>query len=868
MEKYGKKSYMRGGIVAALLAAVLSAFLLCLPQAANAKAETGTANVLLPRDGSVTYFYFAYPTAVYGDGNGFTVADGDKAYTFEKTDKQAPTCTDVAPRATALYPYGGGLLALSGGTLYEGTQALPIENNDGFADLTVRGDLVYAARENDILVLRKTDTGWTADTWYTHTKPLQKIAAAENGVYFTVANIYNPYQSDILFAQASARTPEEQEDTLPAAPEYARCVYAAADEILSLYARADGAVTLERYGVTAYALTGTKQDDTLLTVQHTWRTNDTVALSANGDDVYGISQSKSVFRLDGFSARTELLASAYGDVGFYRQNGGIASRKQTVAVADERNDRIQLLRENATDIISVSAPKDVAIDNAGNIFAVHGSTLSVFDANGKPLRSLPDLSGVLTVAVALDTRNNAYVLGSNGQVYRIAADAAVFSPDGMPSGIVAIGVSDEDGLLAARADNAVLCVKNGQTGTLFTAAAKIADVCTDAVGDIYVLTADGNIEKHVKKNGYALSLSHGFSFVHATSLAVNTAQFPQSARLPISYGDLLVSDTGAHAVSAVPRALLDVNAGIDVDKPADSVEDIEWDATKPHAGILYRVHACELYAQTAEIGYIAALPEGTTVIIPKYDPAALYQRIVTDDTRTDGKKPLVGYVAQSFIDRQIPYGDAPAVKCYQNGANVKIYTLPTRYAPTLPYTFTDKTAFTLCSFAYTNDKVYGYTDNYAGADAWLWCRIRCTVGEKTYEGYIPGYAVSLFGEHPDDRYVMPRINAHVVAHEAVLYEKIDGKMTEVTDPSFAPLKKGTGVEVVGTFDSSEKYTLIKYYHSDAVGTMTFYVRTSTLKHSGINRVAVVAIVIVAVTVLLGIALTARFLYVKRTKRNG
>ena len=48
--------------------------------------------------------------------------------------------------------------------------------------------------------------------------------------------------------------------------------------------------------------------------------------------------------------------------------------------------------------------------------------------------------------------------------------------------------------------------------------------------------------------------------------------------------------------------------------------------------------------------------------------------------------------------------------------------------------------------------------------------------------------------------------------------------------------------------------------------MPFYVETANLKYDGINKVTIIAIVIVILTVILGIILLLRFLHVKRTRR--
>ena len=87
-------------------------------------------------------------------------------------------------------------------------------------------------------------------------------------------------------------------------------------------------------------------------------------------------------------------------------------------------------------------------------------------------------------------------------------------------------------------------------------------------------------------------------------------------------------------------------------------------------------------------------------------------------------------------------------------------------------------------------------------------------------------------------------------------------------PEFAlqNLEKGARVEVVGSFDSSKEFTLVRYYCGEVDGTIEFYVKTDDLKYDGVNKVVVIAIVIIILTVILGAILIARMVYVKRTRR--
>ncbi|MDE6399113.1 MAG: hypothetical protein K2L51_07310, partial [Clostridiales bacterium] len=731
-----------------------------------------------------------------------------------------------------------------------------------FNDIAAYDGTLYATAGNAIYTLSLVEEPYAQpELFYEHASAAQKITADGKGVYFTTPNALNRYHSDIWFVARGN-----------AAQNIAKEYYTASEEILALEGRADGGiVALTRGNITAYERTGTTENDAVLTEKYTVTDTDAVAIATDGNNVYALGQEKNVFRLNAdFTERTDLLASAAGGTGFFRANAGIVSRKQMIAVADERNNRVQILGENGVSILSVPRPKAVTIDYERNVYVAHANNVSVYNADLQLMRTLAAPTGVTVTDLQIDSYNNLFALGSNRQVYFLERGelpyATAWETHTLPANAVAINVGQNDALYIATADNKILRVQNGAVKEVVSDTEKVVSICTDLNAHIYALTGDGTIQKYGRTNDTyfaAQTLTPAQPFIKATKIAMNTAVFGESARLAngvtLAYGDLLVSDSGAHAVKAIPCSALAVNDGFNVNAAPPEIGDVPRGENS--YGFLYTVSACDVYAQAAEITRVANLRNGMKVIIPKYDETAAFQLIIADNLAGVNEKPVVGYVRNAFIGERLPYNAPPAESCYSYLTDVKVYAYPTFNSPAVAEKVERNTRFTLLPFPASDGK-YGYADNLTNAG--IWYRILFNDNGTMREGYVPCDSISMRGENPDDRNIYPRTNAKVIK-TAALYEKIDGEMVEVTDAPFIPLAEGTKVEVVGAFDSSEKYTLIRYYH-EGLGTVQFYVLTKNLKYNGVNKVVVIAVVLIIITVILAAVLIARFLYVKRSRK--
>lgn len=885
---HSKSNNVRKAVIAfvAFCAALLLSSFLAAGIFSRAEEQSPTndgAAKVIKHSSDTKYFYFDYPTAIYADGNGFTVADGAQAYAFDNSGA-ATALNGVFSGASfnnteKFAPAGDLCVMLSNGELFAGNRSL-----GNYSDFTVLDGKLYAVHaatesihEYALSALGVPAPDEDAETvsetvdrkeHYVAGRPL-KITNDGKRIYLSVANRHLNDVFCFIPTESDLGTPAE-------------CI-AATQEILSMCGKHDGGIVcLTRTGITSYSY-----ENGRLFEKNTLTAYDTVSIAVSGNTVYGITDLNSVYKTENdFSNRTVILASAHDELGFYNANSGVASRKDFIAVADERNNRIQVLRNDGThEIPNVVRPKAVAIDYTGNIYVAHSvGKISVYDGNTLLLKRQLDSEAPgqsLITDLKIDTNNNLYVLCSNRQLYRIKASADKTGSDEF----VSIGTNVNTALTIAQLDDKIYVATTDNTIDSLDAEGNrniefsfgkdlhLKDFCTDHSNSFYLLFSDGKIRKF--KDGKQTTVYENAGLIGAEKIVMNSVKLD---KLGLEYGSLLFSDTAAHALKGLSGNNLGVNEGFQIsdEMPSFEQENIDPDkldeVSNSNDGIIFEVSDCYVYPRPAELNGLVFLPNGYKVIIPRFNPDEKFNFVIADCVEKISDKPIRGYVYTSLIKQQKPleYGEPPASSCYPYKDGVGIYKYPSldlNAAASLDR----NTSLTLLAFVYT-DSTYGYRDNYSNHKA-QWYRVKYTdetLGER--EGYITGDFISFFGETPDSRAVLPRYNATVVSkYGTAPHDKnAEGEFVPfaVLKPEFAlqNLEKGARVEVVGSFDSSKEFTLVRYYCGEVDGTIEFYVKTDDLKYDGVNKVVVIAIVIIILTVILGAILIARMVYVKRTRR--
>lgn len=900
MRKLSKKSYASGAILFSLGFVALCIFsLFCLPAGRSDSLPSAVAapvsthqtygelmHIVRP-DTECTYRYFDYPTAVFAENDTVVVADGTTPYAFTSHGTALPLEKEIPQNTTKMTVYGGKYVTLSDGMLYvENPDSKAYEEIGRAVDYVFAGDNRLYFIDGTTQAIRYLDPNVEAaetQTFATNGKLPKHITADKTGIYISCASSYDVYCDDVTY--------------YPLTPDglgSGTVCLTKTEEILGMDGLTAGGIacfTRDTVATFAPISTSTRR----LKQTHEYACSDVKAISTDGNAVYGLSTAKSVFRIDAdFHARTEILASAHDADGFFRSNAGIATRKQHIAIADERNNRVQIFdaKGGVQSIRDLRNPKAVAIDYLGNYYIAHdGNKIDMYNDDLVYVNRTAEFAADVQITdLKIDSDNNLYALDVDGSVYAVTDKLTCIAQDA-----VAIATAqNHKALFIATSErrmtefDADASDPQDALSEMFAFGADIVDFCTDHNTDFYLLTSNGSIVKYSHNNNgnYKAEGTPVVTFVYATRIAMNTVA---ASSLSLTYGDLLVSDTGAHAVWAVSGAEFFVNHGFFDPTPGEDEQDAEFkdpvevhpeNPSTPSHSLIFRAHECDVYKHDAEIETIAALPEGMRVIVPQYNPSAKFTRIIADNL-SDSKGAIVGYVYTALLT-EIGFnengytGKQHPVSAYTIAPNVSIYKYPSRSLPAL-LTFEDKTVpLTVCDFVTHDDAngnpLYGYVDNFVKSK--IWYRVQYTHGGVTYEGYVQNDFISMRGDaQAYDRNVYPRVNAKIISKDknnkelpAWLYEKDEkGEIVPIEDSFYKPLEVGTGVEVVGAFDSSEKYTKIRYYH-DGFGTVEVYVETANLRYDGINKVMIVAIVLIILTVILGIVLIVRFLHGKRNRK--
>ncbi|MDE5592712.1 MAG: hypothetical protein K2I75_02135, partial [Clostridiales bacterium] len=246
-----------------------------------------------------------------------------------------------------------------------------------------------------------------------------------------------------------------------------------------------------------------------------------------------------------------------------------------------------------------------------------------------------------------------------------------------------------------------------------------------------------------------------------------------------------------------------------------------------------------------------------SIVAPAYNPDETpeFALVLVDDV--ENHRLLQGYVYRDALTEPLKYSPPPSNVCTVTGAlGTIVYKWPSRNSKAIDgYTETaQNTKFNMLDFV----------DSFRDRDGYYWYRI--ALDDKGNEGYVTAFDVSTIDYQQAN--ILPDYNAEIIAYNgnviAKTYSRDDatGKYVLV---SGVTLKAGTKVEVVGTFDSSERYTKIKFLDGKTHKTVTCYVETAHLKYTGLNVVLIVAIIVAAITVILAIIIISRVYYSKKKR---
>lgn len=557
------------------------------------------------------------------------------------------------------------------------------------------------------------------------------------------------------------------------------------------------------------------------------------AIAATAGGVYYSTDIGEV-RLTGGGGDSLVIASANDEDGFYARPSDVAARLGMLAVADTYNDRVTIMLEGGGKrTIALTHPRAVAIFNSGRIAAAHSQTkVSVFTESGERI-SERDYPATVT-DFAVDADDNLYAV-AGGKLYKGDETNPITEPEKVITAVSAFG-----GKVYAAAGNKIYSVTKSGSKEEFSLDGEktILSIANDEAGNFFIAASNGRETEIFKYS----------AGVKGSSLAADDENLKRAKQVSLcvaratagefNYGDLVICDGSSSRVFSVAGA----QAGTDMreDEPAAP------DTFDNEYIIRPAKEQCRIYAAPNEREIKALIPAGEPVIVAKYDIAdcPAYSYVLFEDST--GQTPYFGYVFSSALGDYLPYVDPPAEKGVVFSTSATMYALPSVHAETIA-TLNRDDIVDLLSFA-----------DYERAGR-RWYHVRT---EDDKEGYVSTSELSVRGYDPGG--TRPQYNAEIKAYNDSPYAQVYTLQGgEYTAEEGSVLQAGTRVEVVGRFDSSQKFTRIRYY-DEKLGTRECFVETVYIDYNGISVVKIVAIIVGSLTLILLILLLLR-LYMRRRK---
>ncbi len=500
-----------------------------------------------------------------------------------------------------------------------------------------------------------------------------------------------------------------------------------------------------------------------------------------------------------------IFASTSDEKGFYRSPTDVYSRFGSVAVADYYNNRVEINTKDGSSYFTYSRPYAVAFDYRGELIVAHSANKLLFVGSSQEYTT----DSKITDIEATPDGTVYFIAGE--KLYSIQGD----SPTLIKNNASAISVST-DGLRVKYA-NGTSVFDLATDNEVFSTNATISAITEDSDGTIFALA-----ENSGKQTLYKYT-AEGLTEVTSVTGKYNAVAISRTAYGKIGYGDILIADTENSFIKVV----FSQSVGTSV-KSAVDVTDIDEE------NIIYStVCDCYIYSEINESRERTFVKSGTTVLVSKYD--LTYDREFAYACVVLGKDDGItsGYIHRSVLSAPVEYISPPASYGTVFVSNTPIYTLPSIHSSKAIISVEKNTSFALRSFA--------DFDN-----GGKWYRVELSNGKS---GYVKANGVSIKNHFPNGE--RPQYNATIIEHNGSVGAKVYAKTDDITytaiDGEF--LLNGTRVEIVGMYDVSQKYTLIRYY-DEKLGAAEAYVETIYLSTENYSVVQIVAIAVIVVTVIL------------------
>lgn len=831
------------------------------------------------------YYCFDRPLSVFSDVSGAIVTgDGGTYFVSDNVDGGREIIRRELS-ASKIYRYSVPessvefLIALRDGKLYsypsggDGTEFTPDGIKGLISDFAVDDGVLYAVTESQLIVADIGDTEIAADGARVYALSsdrhsfvvAERISALDGRLYFTLDAVFGNKQDICCVAIADIG---DTEDAVALST-----VLRQSDNIISLTSSADGKLyTLTRSELTCYSLSVGRGLYEVCTTDGSEYTD----IYADRDKLFALDSLNALHELsaDLKDKRTLAASASYAD-GFFNIPSGVAAKSSTLYVADTMNGRIAAYNNGGIRYIDrrFDEPVSVALDNTGAMYVAYDNNkIGIF----RSAAYTPDDEITVTDTalgkikqILVDNERTLFVLAESG-LWKSSGGGALLRIN--ETRFKAINLSIGKNKLFALTDEHVVCLnKDGKaTEQTYSVGADAISVAVDLNETAFVLYRDKitSITAIGASKDFALTLNgEPFTVSDKTGQImlcfIEDSLTDKNGDAEISDMDyIIVLDPYRHRVFKAKGEPLGARY-VDFSYKAPDIVN-GTDATAKQSGIIRTVKTdVPLFAYPIETKSEYTVVAGRNVIVPDYkvvapdydpDETPEFALILVDDTVNN--RLIQGFIYKDALSEPLEYAAPPSDICTVFAAlGTPIYKWPSRNANAIDgYSDVPKnTKFTMLDF------VGSFRDDYG----FYWYRIALPEGNA--EGYITAVNVSTIDYQQTN--ILPEYNAEIISYKNSKFAQAyttdkDGKYIAIPEIT---LKTGTKVEVVGSFDTSVRYTKIKFLDEKTHKTVTCYVETAYLQYTGVNIVLIAAIIVIAITAILATIIIARTVRAKKKR---
>ncbi len=856
-----------------LAATALFAAFIGVPRATTAEeANTIALSPVKTEGDDVTYYCFDNPASVFADGEVKLVAGQNGIYSVydnaENGEKEIllknipadKVYRHVDHESTTEY-----LIVLIDGQIYsvgsdDAQNALNI--NDEVVDFCVSGETLYAITTTNLVSVPLLVDG--IDGQNAKLVPLvsdrhsvvtaKRITAAVGKLYVSIKAVFGN-KWDVCSAAVS--------DTVCTLD----TVLNQSNDVLSLTSNQNGVIyTLTRSEVVGY----TASVGGGLIRTYSADGSDFTDIYAFGESLYALDTLNALHIMsDKLTSDTVIAASASAAEGFFNIPFGMTAKKSTLYMADTGNNRIAVYENGGIRYIAreFRSPVSVAADNAGTLYVAYDDNkVGVFIGN-----SYGDSDEIKVATtefgkirqIAVDIEKTLFILSDSG-LWRVGRDYIPRRIGNTTYKAIALSIGKSN-LYALNSDKIVWLDKSsGEIKGSRPAKPGAISIAADLNDTVFVLYNDRieSVTASDASTAYTLSLDDktytlGEKFGQIMLCFMEDGLDADNDE----HNYVIVLDTYRHRVLKANGTTLGARF-VDYSYVSPDIVESTAPVTAQNGIIRKARFDTPLFDYPIETKSNYTVLSGSYVIMPDYNAVAPgynpdetpeFALVLIDDVQNN--RLIQGYVYKDALTEPLKYSPPPSNVCTVTGElGTILYKWPSRNAKAVDGDFetSKNTKFDMLDFVDAFQDGYGY----------YWYRLALDNGT---ECYVPAVNVSTIDYHQAN--ILPDYNAEIIAYDGNNYAKTytldnNGKYIEVRDVT---LRAGTQVEVVGSFDSSERYTKIKYLDEKTHKTVTCYVETVHVKFTGVNIVLLVAIVVIAITLILAIIIIARVYYAKKKR---